>query len=272
MRRTDTVASIALEAPPRFKLEDLTTPSPPTSPTRSPLAQRYKTKLSNLTGLPALAEEMISTYKDLRTLTALKESICFSPMSSRESQEFEASAHTIEYLERRCLSIMHSPFLDPYSSSPTYGIYTLFSNASLIHIMIFMRESPRRLPFAHILSNRIRDCLDNIDLKAFQIQYPELFMWVLIMGGLGGVGSENQAWFAGLLAIAAREAGMMGLTDVILVCKDWLWTKLYVDEVGEGFWADFEAAQVMDDTTEGEDAGDMKMEIDGEPFGYRFSA
>jgi len=97
-------------------------------------------------------------------------------------------------------------------------------------------------------------------------------MWVLIMGGLGGVGSENQAWFAGLLAIAAREAGMMGLTDVILVCKDWLWTKLYVDEVGEGFWADFEAAQVMDDTTEGEDAGDMKMEIDGEPFGYRFSA
>ncbi|KAE9381097.1 hypothetical protein N431DRAFT_392008 [Stipitochalara longipes BDJ] len=269
---TDTVASVALDAPPRFKLEDLTIPSQmPSPPTRSPLAQRYKTKISNLTNLPHLAEETISTYKDLRAITALKDTICFSPSSSRESQDFEASAHAIELLERRCLSILHSSFLYPHSPSSIYAIYPLFGNASLIHIMIFMRESPRRLPFACILSNRIRNCLENIDMKMFQIQYPEFLIWVLIMGGLGGVGTENQSWFAGLLARAAREAGMMGLKDVVLVCKDWLWTKLYVDEVGEGFWVDFEAAQGAEDVSEVEDAEAMKMEVDEEPFGYRFS-
>jgi hypothetical protein len=214
----------------------------------------------------------MSTYKDLRALTALKDTICFSPNSSRESQEFESSAHTIETLERRCLSIIHSPFLDPNSLSPIQAIYYLFGNASLIHIMIFMRESPRRLPFAYILSTRIRECLDKIDMKVFQIQYPELFMWVLMMGGLGGAGTENQGWFAGLLAKAARETGVLGLTDVVLVCKEWLWTKLYVDEVGEGFWADFEAAQAVEDASEGEDAEETKMEVDEEPFGYTFSA
>jgi hypothetical protein len=250
---------------------ELWPPSPPRlEPSYSSFALRYKNKLSNLTNLSSLAEETISTHLAIRSLTTLKDTICFSTTPSNGAQDFETSAHTIESLERRCLSIIQSSLLNLYSSSHVQAIYPLFGNASLIHIMIFMRESPRRLPFARILSNRIRDCLDCIDINRAQIQYPELLIWVLIMGGLGGVGTDNQMWFAGLLARAAKAVGMVGVQDIEMVCREWLWTGLYVDEVSEGFWADFEVAQGMEGASEGEEAAWQEMEVDEGPFGYRF--
>jgi hypothetical protein len=266
------VAAVALDAPPRFKLKDLTPPSPAPEPTYTPLTHRYKTKFSNLMGLPSLAEATISTYYSLYSLTALKDSICVSPTTSPDAPSFETSAHTIESLERHCLSIIQSPLLNLSFPSPVHSIYPLFGNAALIHIMIFMRESPRRLPFARILSNRIRQCLEEVDLRVFQIQYPELLMWVCIMGGIGGVGTENQIWFAGLLAKAASGAGIVGLGGVKMVVGEWLWTRLYVDELSEGFWADFDVAQGMEEVGEVEDGDAEEMETDDGPFGYRFSA
>lgn len=58
------------------------------------------------------------------------------------------------------------------------------------------------------------------------------------MGGLGGVGTENQSWFAGLLAEAARVAGVCGSREIEMYVGEWLWTRLYVDEVSAGFWGD----------------------------------
>lgn len=239
---TDTVAAVALDAPPRFTLKDLTPCSPLPEPTYCPLAHRYKDKLSNLTTLGSFAEETISIYQSFRALTAVKDAICFSPTTLPDSPSFETKAHTIETLERQCLSIIQSPLLHPYSLSPINSIYLLFGNAALIHMMVFMRESPRRLPFARILSNRIRDCLEGIDLRMFQNNYPDLMMWIYIMGGLGSVGTDNQGWFASMLAEAVRCTGMVELRDLEIICGDWLWTKLYVDVLSEGFWSDFEGA------------------------------
>jgi hypothetical protein len=265
------VAAVALDAPPRFKLKDLTPPSPASPPTYTPLSHRYKTKFSNLTGLPSLAEATISTYHSLCTLTTFKDTICLSPDTFPDNPSFEISAHIIESIERHCLSIIQSPLVNYSSPSPVHSIYPLFGNAALIHIMVFMRESPRRLPFAHILSNRIRDCLERVDTRVFQLQYPELLMWVCIMGGLGGVGTENQIWFAGLLAKAASGASIAGLGDVEMVVREWLWTRLYVDELSEGFWADFDVAQGMEEVGEVEDGDAKEMETNDGPFGYRFS-
>jgi hypothetical protein len=233
---------VVLDAPPRFKLTDLTPYSPLPEPTYYPLAHHYKDKLSNLTTLGSFAEETISIYQSLRSLTALKDAICFSPSTFPDLPSFETKAHEIESLERQCLSIIQSPLLHPYSLSPINSIYLLFGNAALIHIMVFMRESPRRLPFARILSNRVRDCLEGIDLRLFQDNYPELMMWIYIMGGLGSVGTDNQGRFASMLTEAVRSAGGVEIRDLEIISGDWLWTKLYVDALSEGFWADFEGA------------------------------
>jgi hypothetical protein len=266
------VASIALEAPPRFKLSDLATPEPTLNPgPYSPLALRYKTKISNLTGFHDLSSETISTYWDLRNITLLKDSICFSSDHSHGEADFEPSAHMIEHLERRCLAIIQSSTV--HLTSSDLAVFPLFGNAALIHIMIFMRESPRRLPFARIISNRIRDSLQTIDLHLFQIQYPELMLWVLIMGGLGGVGTENQAWFAGLLAEACRVAGVCGRREIEMCVGEWLWTRLYVDEVSEGFWGNYAVCQGVEGEGEVIRAGRSRggageMEVDDAPFEF----
>jgi hypothetical protein len=233
---------VALDAPPRFKLKDLTPCAPLPEPTYYTLAHHYKVKLLIFTTLGSLAEETISIYQSLCSLTALKDAICFSPSTFPDSPSFETKAHTIESLERQCLSVIQSPLLNPYSLSPINSIYLLFGNAALIHIMVFMRESPRRLPFARILSDRIRVYLERVDVSVFQDNYPELLMWICIMGGLGAVGTDNQSWFARMLAEAVRCAGMVEIRDLKIICGDWLWTKLYVDTFSEGFWTEFEGA------------------------------
>lgn len=86
------------------------------------------------------------------------------------------------------------------------------------------------------------------------------------------MGTENQMWFAGLLANAARAVGGVRVQDVELVCKEWLWTRLYVDGVSDGFWADFEVAQGMEGVSEEEEGDSKEMEVGEGPFGYRFES
>ena len=76
-----------------------------------------------------------------------------------------------------------------------------------------------------------------------------MFLWILIMGGLGGVGTENQGWFASLLCEAAKGSGLTSFDDVKGIVGEWLWSGLYGDVVGEGFWADFEGRAGEDEKT-----------------------
>jgi hypothetical protein len=148
-----------------------------------------------------------------------------------------------ERLERRVVKLIQSPASESLISS---SIYTLFGNAALLHIYMFMRDIPRGVPFLNLLSNRIRKSLELEDLKKLEFQYPEMALWILMLGGLGGIGTENRAWFAGRLAGACQALGIRGSEELAFALKDLLWSELYLSPMTGGFWGDVGVIQGLE--------------------------
>jgi hypothetical protein len=237
--RTDTIASIVTHTDPLLKLEPQKQPG--NRAPYSPLAHRYQAKLFNLTGLPELSEETIKVFWELRHLTAIKESVSIMGLD----QEFASFLPAIERLERRIIKLLRLGRLDLPNENSL--IYKLFGNAALIHILIFLRQVPvplSMLTFSNFLSKQIRTLLETNNLLALQIQYPEMILWILMMGGIGGVWTLNQAWFANLLVDACLVSGVRPKTDIAFTLADFLWTDQYLDPLSSmGFWKKVAIAQ-----------------------------
>jgi hypothetical protein len=241
--RIDCVSSIAMETRPRFELFDsVAVEIPADRAVYNSLAIRYKNKLFNLTGLRDLSNEAIDIYWDLRGLSALKEVASCHPDRNVDMVFY---SDMLERLERRVARLIrHEALVSP---SADLVIYLLFGYAATLHIYLFMRDLPRGLGFFHLISSRLRHLLECFELQGLYIQYPDMILWVLILGGLGGIGTSNREWFAHLVAEVCSISGLRRGDEVAFSLADFLWSELYRSPVTLGFWHDVAVAQGIDE-------------------------
>lgn len=239
--RLDSCVSILLETRPRFDLDTIEKPqhSFDCGPL-SALALRYKNKLANLTGLLQLSRDSVEVYWKLRNLSQVKDEACY--YQPRDS-DIDSYSDTLEYLERQVVAILHSE--DLTLSGQNTSILRLFATAFILHIYIFMRDLPRGLPFFYVLAGRLRDELEFLDIEALLVPYPEMLLWILIMGGVGAIGSSNKAWFAKVLAESCLALGIRGGNEIAFTLKEFFWSELYRSPVTAPFWNDVARAQGM---------------------------
>jgi hypothetical protein len=129
------------------------------------------------------------------------------------------------------------------SGKPKLSIFKLFANAVIFHINMFMRDLPRGLPFYNLLSDRLRVNLEAVDLVYLHKEYPEMILWILLMGGLGSSGTPNRQWYANLFAEICISSGLRGGNAISHALAGFLWTELYRTPVTIGFWNDVARAQ-----------------------------
>jgi Fungal specific transcription factor domain len=194
--------------------------------------------MSAFTGLPLLSQETIEVYKGIRHFTVVKDSLG----ASGDKLELQPLLDMAGRLDRRLLKIIRSQRDSPQSQMTS--IYTLFGNAALIHQMMFIRQAPTCLSLSSILSKRIRKLLESISLETLQIQYPDMMLWVLMIGGIGGVGTQDQKWFAELFADACLAAGVTARAEITAALADFLWSDQYLGPICAEFWNDVIMAQV----------------------------
>lgn len=232
--RTDAVGSIAMNTKPRFELSALPDIQNPADwEPYSHLALRYSTKLCNLTGLPDLSQETIEVYWGLRNLTATKDLISASQLPAITRVEFHS--YTGRLVGRLINIVQHEI---PDSPNQNALIFRLFGNAALAHVVMFLRDNPVGHPFSELLSTRIRASLEMIDIPTFQLRYPEMMLWILIMGGLGAIGTDNQWWFAKLVAEMCHTTGIARTTEISFFLMEFFWTDLYLYPTYTEFWND----------------------------------
>ena len=208
------------------------------------MTRRYEAKLFNLTGLPDLSEETINIFWELRHLTAIKD----CPSESGLEPDSALFLVAVERLERRITKLLRLGCLDVPNEDSL--IYKLFGSAALIHTIIIIRQNPyplSMLPFCNLFSIQIRTLLETTNLQALQIKYPEMILWILMLGGIGGVRTPNQAWCANLLVDACIVSGVRTRTEIALSLAEFLWTDLYLGPFSMGFWNKFGAAQIARD-------------------------
>jgi len=205
------------------------------------LALRYETKLYNLTGIRDLSQEVKEIISGLRYLMALKDVNIATGSVSLE--EFERHSIEMECLETQVIAIL----LDPHVRSVTskdpsqnrYLIYSLFANAYFIHDIMFFKGDPLRLLYSNIFSLRIRESLQGLDDKQKEklaAQYPEMMLWILLMGGIGGIGTKDHGWFVGGLADLCSKTGLNGSQEIGLALEEFVWTEMYTATAYKRFW------------------------------------
>jgi hypothetical protein len=194
--------------------------------------------------LPDLSEETINIFWELRHLTAIKDDPSDSGLEA-DSASFLAA---VERLERRITKLLRLRCLDIPNEHSL--IYKLFGSAALIHVIIIIRQNPyplSMLPFCNLFSSQIRTLLETANLQTLQIKYPEMMLWILMLGGIGGVRTPNQALCANLLVDACVVSGVRTRTEIGLSLAEFLWTDLYLSPFSMGFWDKFGAAQIARD-------------------------
>ncbi|KAL2072613.1 hypothetical protein VTL71DRAFT_11956 [Oculimacula yallundae] len=240
-RRIDSCASIFLETPARFALILEADEEDPTSwYPYSPLASTYLSTLITHTCLPALSTSLIVIYWGIHNVTLLKE------VTSRLSRPPEILSYSdmVERLERRIVDVIQSPSLKNNINADT-AILSLFANAALVHIYAFMRDLPLGIVFLATLSRRIRGTLDGLTMGGrmeLGVLYPELWVWVLVMAGIGGVRTDERMFFAGLARDFCDGLEIRGADGVESFLKGWLWCEMYRASNTEAFWKDFREA------------------------------
>ena len=206
----------------------------------SPVAVQYRMRLVDFTRSQDLSADTISIYWNLRNLSRLKEADAFWA-NVGDFIENIPFTDTADRLERNIIPFTQ---VDPLSkSTQQFAIFTLFGYAALIHMYLFMRDCSKDLPFSHMLSNRTRMVLEQIDMPIFEKQFPEMMLWIYIMGGLSGSSVSERVWFATRVTDFCFESGLFGGNDIAATLHDFLWSELYRSPVTRRFWEEVAKAQ-----------------------------
>jgi hypothetical protein len=147
----------------------------------------------------------------------------------------------LEQLERRLIAIVQTESL--VIPSQKLVIHSLFANAAILHIYMFLRDLSRGLPFFHLLSLRIRKTLEAVDIAKLKVQYPEMSLWIFMMGGICGADTSERGWFATLVADFCLELGIYGGNEIVSLLSEFFWSDLYRTPTTRGFWSDVAKAQ-----------------------------
>ena len=214
-------------------------PDPPYWKSYNDTRIRYRTRLSNLTGFQGLAEETVEVYRILRNLMAEKSPISGSQKMGITKEEFESYADQLMY---RLIHIVQ--YKVPGSPNQNALIFGLFGHAGLAHVTTFVCNPARRGSVLELMSTRIRASLEIIDIRSFQVAYPEMMLWIIMVGGLASTGTENQGWFAEIFSESCHAAGINRMSELALFLSEFLWSESYIGPVCKEFWDDVSAARM----------------------------
>jgi hypothetical protein len=247
--RVDILGAIVMDSKPRFELV-----SPALYPGHEDLgpynrlAARYKIKLSNLTGLQDLSQEMMEVYCILRHLITEKEKVAGSlGMEITEAEFLSLQSYCTQLMHRLIALIQYKA---PDSLNQNALIYKLFGQAAVAHIVMFTYNAPPRAGIPALMSMRIRTSLEIIRVRDFHVAYPEMMLWIIMIGGFGSIGTEDQGWFIKFLAASCHAAGIVGVNELALSLTEFLWSEFYLGPIFNGFWNNFAVAQAVEAANE----------------------
>jgi hypothetical protein len=63
-----------------------------------------------------------------------------------------------------------------------------------------------------------------------------MLLWIIMMGGLGSIGTEEQEWFSELLAELCFATDIVGTAELAMFLKEFLWSDFYLDHSFKEFW------------------------------------
>lgn len=193
--------------------------------------------------MPSLAKEAIDVYWGLKNLTPIRPAEGERLVGTGQRKVMSEYKLRLEALERRSLILSqlrtHDPASSPSSDSDSDSddlIYRLFGSASLIHVLLFLRDSPSSIPLCWLLSRRIKEALRPDNIRSLVTQFPEMMGWILLMAGAGSMGAEHSEFCVGLFVQVITRFGFRTASQLESAMGAFMWFDAYGGEDTAGFW------------------------------------
>lgn len=91
------------------------------------------------------------------------------------------------------------------------------------------------------LARNLVGVLEMSELESYKQRYPKSILWVLIMGGISAIGTEDRPWYIDSLREVARELGFWEWDDIAREMEAFLWLSSACDSGGSSLWAEVKA-------------------------------
>ncbi|KAE8443674.1 hypothetical protein EG329_001446 [Mollisiaceae sp. DMI_Dod_QoI] len=238
---TDTMVSIFYNTPPRFELIPSVATCEPwlTLEPLSLLGQRYEAKLVNLTRSRSQSRHLIELHHGLQDVLPLPKVIAEKLAAKGQMPQVILYKSQLECLERRALHFSQSSL----DVEPELLVFPMFGCAALIHILLFMREAKASPTLCNLISARMKDVMRIVGIEKLEVKYPEMILWMLVMGGLGSRGGVSHRWFVDMIAETCQRSGLKGVDEVGLTLAEFLWLAEYHGPKTKDFWEIVSVAQ-----------------------------
>jgi hypothetical protein len=129
------------------------------------------------------------------------------------------------------------------------GMYEATRLAVIIYsFLVVYPASTAALPFIE-LSSRLRRQLSYIDTSKKTCEELKPFVWILFMGGIASVGSEEHPWFVSSSTIFSDVIHLNAWTDVKKLLECFLWLGSTNDADGMELWAEINQLRFLEETT-----------------------
>lgn len=144
------------------------------------------------------------------------------------------------YLPRVC-----DAQLDVDESDPSNAIYDCCGLAALIYsvAVIFPISTPE-----YILGTLVQRLKSNLELSIDQdcwVGLEDLFLWVLVLGGIAAVEQPQRSWFVDQMTIITVARSLGNFEAVLDILESFLWLESACGMSGRMFWAEAVKGQKM---------------------------
>ncbi|PVH73914.1 hypothetical protein DL98DRAFT_537919 [Cadophora sp. DSE1049] len=85
---------------------------------------------------------------------------------------------------------------------------------------------------------RLQTAIEWSRIESFGATFADLYLWILILGGIAALDEPERCWYVGQLLVFARRTGMRDWVAVEAMMGDFLWLKSACDSGGRKLWSE----------------------------------
>lgn len=139
-------------------------------------------------------------------------------------------------VQHRLMSLPIGDELDPEAVSSSH-MYESIRLAAIIYSAGVTFPLPPYQGIFRRLSSRLKNVLEDSKFDQCWQLSPKLLLWLLVLGGIAALESEERSWYVGTLAVVSRSLNISEWDDVAEEMAHYLWLESACDAGGRLLWA-----------------------------------
>jgi hypothetical protein len=162
------------------------------------------------------------------------------------------------HIQHRLLSLQDGKELN-YGEVSSPRMYEAIRLASMIFSVAVIFPVPPYKGIFRKLSGRLKSVADESKFDPCWQLYPNTLLWILILGGIASLDTEERVWYVQNLAAVSTSLNLFEWENVVENLKHYLWLQSACDTSGRALWQEVTRERIF---TQGFEQGE------NQDFGY----